>query len=280
MKKIKNILLYVALFCLALLLGFVYFDKKRDEQVEQLLFEAVDVMNQDMLELAADKCGSAISINKRDWRPYAMRSLVYHRLGKNNEAIPDYEEALKYNKNKESLDINGIKIEWRDIATRLAFTYAAEENDSHFDDALVLAQKVLSEFPNDKDALDAISMVYFRKEDYVKAEEWAKKLRDVDEASGLFRLGYYYSVSGKTLEAIEAFERLLAIKPNSGPALYSLALNYQSYFGENERWIGTRYFPPTTNTDFYYKAIRLHQKAALLGYNDAKEWLKKRDLDW
>ena len=261
----------------------ILFGNNRNKKVTQLLSDAIRAYNKSMPELAEENCRKAISINKKDWRSYALLGVFYYdnRTSK-KDAITAWEEYISLNKNRTSFEIEDWFVPWKYVASCLAYAYA---DYGKYEEAITLAQTVLVENPDYKYAMDALSLTYTEKRNYEKAEFWANKLKDIDEGKGLFRLGYLYSRQGRTSEAIKVYIKYLEINPDDSAAMSNLALCYASYFKDEEHWYKNdnnhkKYYNTISNKEYYWETVRLHIKAARLGNKNSQEWLKKRELEW
>lgn len=256
------------------------FNRKK-KKVDQILIEAIDVMNKDMPELAIQTCIKAIHISPKDWRAHAILGLMYEKVGKGDKyhyEIADHlNKYISLNKEKETLDFYNISLKWPDVVSQLAWDYTQSGKTK---EAITTAQEVLLYDPNNVGALNTISHAYTIDNDYTNAEKWALKLKEVSEEKGTFRLAYIYSKQGRILESINMYTKYLELNPDNSSAIGNLALQYSKYFKDEEWWSGDKYYPPVKDKDYYWETVRLHIKAARMGNTNSQQWLKKRNLEW
>ena len=264
-----------------------HFGGKKATLVETNLLNAIEANNNDMTELAIQYCKEAISANAKDWRSYAFLGKYYDEDDNYiEEAIEQYKIYLDLNKGKESFRIGTVTISWLDIAESLALDYAKRRlpnpsgSPKYGSQAISLAQEILLQDPNNVRAMEAMCVAYTLGKQYEKAESWANRLKSISESKGLFRLAYLYSLQGRTSEAINAYVKYLEFNPDNSSAMGNLALLYARSFKDDEKFYDGRYYPPSTNKEYYWETVRLHMKAARMGAKNSQEWLKKRNLEW
>ena len=163
----------------------------------------------------------AIAVQTDYASPHAGLGLLYMQVGKNDEAEPELEQALKLDPGRTDAQSALISI-WR------AQAHTAAESDP--EKALSLLIKARKLFPGSADVQFDLGMVALRMSlfpDAADAFEQAVKLR-TDNAPAVYGLGRAKIALAKFDEAEQVFERYVELRPDDASGHYALGFTLQS----------------------------------------------------
>lgn len=219
-------------------------------ECDSLLNLAGDVANSMLFSAAINYCNEAIEIDSTYWRNFAAKSWFYYCDNSYDSAIVAFEKSYQLNRKITEDSITMVCVAW-------AYTEL-----NRYDDALRIAQEGLLSNPEDIELMDIISASYALQEKYIQAEYWAERELNTRKNDGLayFRLACLNQLQGRTIKAIEYYEKSLEINPEYADALTNLAILY--YYSDRQ------------------KAISLLKKAARLGDEKTRTWCKENGIDY
>lgn len=230
-----------------------------NQKIDEYCIKAWEAYQSDMPELAYSYIDDILDYREH-WKPYAIKATITYKKGRTDTerrmALGDYKKALKLNKNKETFKLNDTdSITYQLLYERMCRCTVNDNN------ALIIIQKGLYEFPESTSLMNTMSLAYIHEKDYVLAEKWAKKVLEKDEILGCFRLAYLASKQDRHQEAIKYYEKCLELDPNYSSAKNNLANSY--------RKVG--------RTD---EALQLFREAARDGNAHSQNWLKNNGYTW
>jgi tetratricopeptide (TPR) repeat protein len=146
-------------------------------------------------------------------------AMILLQLGKKDEAIAAFEEAIKYGK----VETDGKNMVAAYI--NLFNLYSEKENEPK---ALEMLNKVLESDPANKEALLSMAKYHESKKEFDKALPLYEKMLEAepDNVDILFNQGVMFKKVENIDKAIQNFERIIGINPNDGEAVYFLAEFY------------------------------------------------------
>lgn len=282
----------------------IFFGK--DSKIDELLNAAKNAYGNDMIELAERYCEQAKDLSEKNWKPYAYLGYIRAQNNYYIDAVNNYKSAIEYNKKHKTLYFNdGDSISYQMIKERLAWQYVncidyerrkdKYKISSHQSEGLEYIQNLLVEQPKNKNIVNSLSYYYTITEEYDLAEKWANKLLELNESEGYFRLAYLEQRRENNDKAIEYYEKVLELDPQSSGAMNNLAnllweKKYDSVIYGYEKkkmkdvWGKTITLnEPLTKyvkNNNYYRAIDLKKRAARLGDDYAQKWLKEQKIEW
>jgi tetratricopeptide (TPR) repeat protein len=133
--------------------------------------------------------------------PHLLLGMAYEAQKRYDEAITEYEEALK------------LDPRFGPAANNLAWLYA--EHNRNIDVALSLAQTAMERMPNDPSVADTLGWIYYKKGAYLKSiallRESSEKLPE--NATVRFHLGMALYKNGDSRSAKRELERAIKLDP-------------------------------------------------------------------
>jgi tetratricopeptide (TPR) repeat protein len=157
---------------------------------------------------AAVSLERALQITPDDFDAVAELAMVYDGLKRHAESDSLYERALRMNSPQRHLALNN-------------YAYALAERGVHLDRALQMVTEALQAQPNNDSYLDTIGWVYYRLEEYPKAEEYLLRAIEAGKAKGepsatLYEhLGDVYARMGASARALEYWQKALDLSPGN-----------------------------------------------------------------
>lgn len=243
------------------------------DKYDQLINLAEKASKSELYTVAIKYCDQAIDLNPKDWRGYGMKGHCLYRMDKYQTARYNYKKVKSLNVEKENFPLyNGDTLEYRTCMIRYGWSCFKldgknnySETDSDYEKALVVAEELLMDNPEDAEILYLICFIYRCRpinKDFAKAEQYAKKLLNTHkyDSKAYFSLAWIADEQGRKSDAIRYYEKCIELNPNSGTAYNNLSNLYY-------------------NIDYSY-CIKLRKKAAKLGDDYAQEWLKNNHIDW
>lgn len=152
-------------------------------------------------------------------RLHNSKAVTYDMLGKHEEAIVEYEKAIKLDPTNDSFYNNK------------GFSYLLQMRT---EEAVSAFRKALENNPNNKTAHANLGYAYGLKGMHELALIEFKL--SSDEASAYNNLGYVYTKNGKLTEAIESYNNALKINPNISSCYYNKGRAYER-LGETDNAI-------------------------------------------
>jgi tetratricopeptide (TPR) repeat protein len=134
----------------------------------------------------------------------------FYRLGVTSDKAGKKEKAVEYMKKALELDSENP-----DTLNYLGYTYA--ELGIKLETAKMMIEKALSLKKDNGYIIDSLGWVYFKMGDYKKAEQYLKKAGELvkDDPVILEHLAELYSVTDRLEQAIEVYNKILALDPEN-----------------------------------------------------------------
>lgn len=192
-------------------------------------------------------------LKEKDSKAYAhyMMGIFYERQGKFDEAIVEYKDALKLDKDitaiymrlaishvrkgeldkaiEELEEIKKLDPDDLDAGFMRALLYSLQNSsDKAIKEYEEVLKKAVSSEPKNIYILKGLAAVYYQQKEFEKAIQTYKLILEIDknDYEALFLMGSILEDSGRRLEAIEKFKQTLVIKPDYADALNSLGYVY------------------------------------------------------
>lgn len=256
------------------LLASVGFDSVLDKYVDANINRAIRAYLNDMPSLAESYCCSALNLDSKCWKAYALLTKIkdeekdnkeYDKQSQYKYACSDiYDNAKKYfdtNTKRELflLDENH-SISYEDIQHDYIW---AKYCYGDYSGALDYCQSILESKPNDAYAMRMISYSYSCLKEYERAERYANMIieKTDDKKWGYYALGRMYYFSGNKWRAIQNFEKYQEMKGEQDNSAY--------------RFLAILYL----DIDHDY-SIQLRKRAAKEGDRNSQKWLNERGIEW
>ncbi len=171
-------------FAVNLILGLSLAQSNKNEEAESYLKKAVDLNPKDVNALSA--YGYTLSQLKKD-----DEAILY--LKKALALEPDEVDLLGtlgliYNAQKKYAECDSVYQRALDLDSASAlinnnYAYSLSERGERLKEALIMSKKAIKAEPENSSYLDTMGWIYYKLEDYKKAEEYLKKALNVNEKS-------------------------------------------------------------------------------------------------
>lgn len=192
-------------------------------------------------------------LKEKDSKAYAhyMMGIFYERQGKFDEAIVEYKDALKLDKDitaiymrlaishvrkgeldkaiEELEEIKKLDPDDLDAGFMRALLYSLQNSsDKAIKEYEEVLKKAVNNEPKNIYILKGLAAVYYQQKEFEKAIQTYKLILEIDknDYEALFLMGSILEDSGRRHEAIEKFKQTLLIKPDYADALNSLGYVY------------------------------------------------------
>ncbi|MBN1115077.1 MAG: tetratricopeptide repeat protein, partial [Oligoflexia bacterium] len=138
--------------------------------------------------------------------------------------------------------------------------YARHAQDRD-DEAILVYQQILTIQPEDRDTHYNLGVIFWKKEDFIRAEEYFKALltRDPDDAEAILSYATLLARQKKHAEAINYFNQYLEIMPQKTAAYLLLADCY-------------------TALEQYLKALDVYEKVLILDARLKDAWYRRAEI--
>ncbi|MFD1883184.1 tetratricopeptide repeat protein [Paracoccus pacificus] len=135
------------------------------------------------------------------WLPYYARGISLERMGRFDQAVPDFEQALKLSPDQPA------------VLNYLGYSYV--DQNRNLDAALAMIKKAVALRPDDGAILDSLGWAYFRLGRYDEAVLPMEKAVAILPSDSLLNdhLGDVYWAAGRPREAEFQWRRALHLKP-------------------------------------------------------------------
>lgn len=209
-----------------------------DGKFNAYLNAAWSAYNSDLPELAISYCRKATDL-KEDYKAYGLLGYIYFMQfdkvnngrddfsNLNNEAYNNLKDYSTKNENKEDIHFsNGGSLSYNDLMLLLSRSCFIK---NYYDEAMEITQEIYLRNPNDTYAMNLISLIYSKQNNYDLAKTWAQKILDThkDDRNGYFRLAWLAKRMGRYQEAIRYYEKCLEINNNDKSVLNNLGEIYR-----------------------------------------------------
>jgi serine/threonine-protein kinase len=180
-----------------------------------------------------------VALNSRLADLYVTRGVIYTGTGLYQEAVRDFEQALKLNP-----------------VSAAAYRGLAQAYDrlGRSQDAELTFRRAIGLRPNDWAGYQHLGLLYIRRAEYAKAEECVRRVTELapDSYWGFYTLGAVYHLQGgRSEQAIAMFERSIQLRP-TGAAYSNLGTIY-SFQGRYQE--AARAFEKAVDLGAAYRAI-------------------------
>jgi tetratricopeptide (TPR) repeat protein len=169
------------------------------------LYSGISMMLQDSLDTSIPYLEKALSMVPEDPMANYYLGSVLDQLNRTEEAIPYYKNAIRvrpewmsalsalagaYDKLKmyvysDSLFQQAIQIDSENALMLNNYAYSLSERGLRLEEAMAMAQKALSQAPENGAYLDTVGWIYYQMGDYEKALGYIKKAYDQREDSAV-----------------------------------------------------------------------------------------------
>jgi Flp pilus assembly protein TadD len=154
-----------------------------------------------------------IEVTQNNWLAHNNLGNAYTRLGRDNEAIDAYKQALNINPNL------------TEARTNLGIVYSKLGRDNEAIDAFKQALKIKPDYADAHYSLGISYAVLSRWSEAIDAFKQAIKINP-EYADAHYNLGLAYSNLGRSTEAIDAYQQTIKINPNYAKAYNNLGAVY------------------------------------------------------
>ena len=154
-----------------------------------------------------------IEVTQNNWLAHNNLGNAYTRLGRDNEAIDAYKQALNINPNL------------TEARTNLGIVYSKLGRDNEAIEAFKQALKIKPDYADAHYSLGIAYAVLSRWSEAIDAFKQAIKINP-EYADAHYNLGLAYSNLGRSTEAIDAYQQTIKINPNYAKAYNNLGAVY------------------------------------------------------
>lgn len=176
---------------------------------------------------AVDTYSAILGLQEKDVLAHYRRGADYLKLGNHDEAVEDFERALKLDPDNYDLRI--------EVAGRLTENSYEEEGRRYLEDFLVEKEKKLSDFDKGR--------IYFYMGDYENAKGHFEDARDDDDQNTVLFLGKTYEMLGDYNYATSTYQNYLTKHPEAAVIYNQLGLariESGDYAGAREAFVTAR----------------------------------------
>lgn len=261
------------------LLASVGFDSVLDKYVDENINRAIRAYLNDMPSLAESYCHSALNLDRKCWKAYALLTKIKDEE-KDNKDYDSYDAMNNAKYASACVAIFDYARDYFDTNTKRELFVLDESHSISYEDiqhdyiwakycygdysgVLDYCQSILESKPNDAYAMRMISYSYSCLKEYERAERYANMIieKSDDKKWGYYALGYMDYFSGNKWRAIQNFEKYQELNgKQEGSSCYFLA---ELYLGIDRDY-----------------SIQLRKRAAKEGNRDSQKWLNERGIKW